>query len=174
MGLIYVSDVSGFALLRHALRDAMIAVDVELTGALAEATQHISDQLRDATPVSGGYGGAENPAGDSDGPLAYSYVPTVAHYTPGRANGRVTTTQPTKTKYVRYGTGVYGPRGQRIYPRRARALRWLDRSGVHFAASIAGQRPNDFITPIVERGLDEAKDLCFAAVSAAITDTLIL
>lgn len=66
-------------------------------------------------------------------------------------------------KWVDEGTGIYGPRGQRIYPTHARVLAWpggvaggpgarltgSPRSGtpgnMQFARSIAGMRPRHYI-----------------------------
>jgi len=47
--------------------------------------------------------------------------------------------------YLEYGTGIFGPKGQRIYPKNAKALHWTDKQGEHFAKSIKGMRPQPFI-----------------------------
>lgn len=49
------------------------------------------------------------------------------------------------TVFVLYGTGVHGPTGQRITPRRARALRFTVGGRIVFATSVAGQKPNNFL-----------------------------
>lgn len=44
------------------------------------------------------------------------------------------------------GTGIYGPRRQRIIPRRAKYLRWTTRTGrVVFARSVKGIKPTKFL-----------------------------
>lgn len=44
------------------------------------------------------------------------------------------------------GTGIYGPRHQRIVPKRAKYLRWTTRTGrVVFARSVKGIRPTRFL-----------------------------
>ena len=49
------------------------------------------------------------------------------------------------TVFVLYGTGVHGPTGQRITPRRTRALRFTVGGRIVFATSVAGQKPNNFL-----------------------------
>lgn len=51
-------------------------------------------------------------------------------------------------RWIHDGTGIYGPKGQRIQPKRAKRLRWPDprRPGRYiFARSVAGIRPNPFL-----------------------------
>lgn len=44
------------------------------------------------------------------------------------------------------GTGIYGPRRQRIVPKRAKYLRWTTRTGrVVFARSVKGIKPTKFL-----------------------------
>lgn len=45
--------------------------------------------------------------------------------------------------YPERGTGIFGPRGRRIFPVKAKALRWESGGKVFFAASIKGQ-PGQF------------------------------
>jgi hypothetical protein len=53
--------------------------------------------------------------------------------------------------WVHNGTGVYGPRGQRIVPVRASVLRFRGRDGNFvFRPSVAGQRPNPFLREALE------------------------
>ena len=49
--------------------------------------------------------------------------------------------------YVHDGTGIYGPKGQRIHPKNKRAMRWKGKgvTGYIFAKSTAGMRPNPFL-----------------------------
>lgn len=49
--------------------------------------------------------------------------------------------------YVHTGTGVFGPRHQRIYPKKAKYLVFTGRDGnLVFAKSVRGQRPNRYLT----------------------------
>lgn len=59
-------------------------------------------------------------------------------------------------RYVQRGTGIYGPRGQRIVPRRAQALRFhWDRTGqIEFFRSVRGMRPNPFLTDALQAARD--------------------
>lgn len=100
--------------------------------------------MSDAAPY-GSEGTA--PAGDVPGHLADSFT---ADTTSSGESFTVTlqTNQPTKLSYVTQGTGIYGPRGQRIVPTTARALNWP--SAPHPVRSVAGQQPNDFVTPAID------------------------
>lgn len=55
----------------------------------------------------------------------------------------------TNVRYARYvhnGTGIYGPRGQMIVPKRAKVLHWRDRGGKDvFSARSRGMKPNPFL-----------------------------
>jgi HK97 gp10 family phage protein len=52
--------------------------------------------------------------------------------------------------WVEYGTGIFGPGGQRITPKQAKVLRWVSGGKTIFARSIAGMRPRPFFGPAVE------------------------
>lgn len=53
------------------------------------------------------------------------------------------------------GTGIYGPRGQYITPRRAKVLRWYAKGGKPiFARRVRGMRGSHFL----ERALPAARD----------------
>src|SRR5579884_3847285 len=115
--------------------------------AFQEAGQTIVDDLKDAAPS--GKGESPPPEGDAPGPLAESFYlreeppPGV----PGAAVS-IRTTQPTKLKFVRFGTGLYGPRGERIVPKTKKALYWPD--AAHPVKSVRGMEPNDFVKPILD------------------------
>lgn len=49
--------------------------------------------------------------------------------------------------YVHEGTGIYGPRGRPIRPRRGRFLAWEDPNGggMIFAREVRGQRPQPYL-----------------------------
>ena len=55
--------------------------------------------------------------------------------------------------YVHQGTGVYGPRGRPIVPRRARVLRWRPRgsSAFVFRPEVRGVEPTPFLKRARER-----------------------
>ena len=63
-------------------------------------------------------------------------------------------------RYQNEGTGIYGPNGQRIRPRRARALvfDWPAVGGIVFAASVAGSEPTRFWTKAVEEWPDIVRE----------------
>jgi len=113
-------------------------------------TQTVLD-LRAAAPIghdSGGGFGMSLPIGDDKaGKLVDSFLMNAWTWTQGRAIGQIETTQPKKLHYLRVGTGLYGPYNQRIYPRTKKALYWP--GAAHPVASIAGMRPNDFVTPLL-------------------------
>ena len=65
-------------------------------------------------------------------------------------NGRPAVTVGTNVHYARWvhdGTGIYGPRGQPIRPRRARFLRFRPRGSGKwvYAKQVKGMRPNPFL-----------------------------
>jgi len=49
-------------------------------------------------------------------------------------------------KYQEFGTGIYGPKGTPIVPKRAKMLAWKSKSGQWiFARSVSGVRPKMFL-----------------------------
>lgn len=133
------------------IHDELIAAGSEIVG-----------ELVDAAPRSGSTG--STPAErDASGPLAESFTYLV-EADEGVAKLTVKTLQPNKLKFVRYGTGIHGPLGRRIYPKVKRALHWDDK----FARSTEGQEANDFVAPIT----DSADEIINDRVSAAIGGTL--
>lgn len=125
------------------------------------AGSELAAELGSAAPRSGSTGSAIE--GDTSGPLAESFTSDVEG-SDGVVALRVKTTQPTKLKFVRFGTGIHGPRGERIYPKVKRALHWDDR----FARSVAGQEANDFASPLT----DEAGSVINDRVAGAIGEAL--
>jgi hypothetical protein len=74
---------------------------------------------------------------------------------PGRSVTGIVDSTDEAALWVQQGTGVYGPTGQRITPRRSRALRWPDRrggAGFVFRDSVAGQTANPFMWRGLRRG----------------------
>jgi len=50
--------------------------------------------------------------------------------------------------YVEFGTGIYGPKQARIYPKRARFLSWVGKDGKRvFVRSIAGMPARPYLAP---------------------------
>ena len=72
---------------------------------------------------------------------------------------------PFYAQYLEWGTGLYGPYKQLIYPKTAKVLSWVGSDGKrHFATHTKGMTPAPFIRPvmhqdfipIVVRALNEA------------------
>lgn len=59
----------------------------------------------------------------------------------------VLTTQADKLRYVRYGTGIYGKFGTPIVPVEKQAMWWPEAG--YPRLTVAGQKPNDFVTPVL-------------------------
>jgi HK97 gp10 family phage protein len=59
-------------------------------------------------------------------------------------------------QYVEFGTGIYGPRHQRITPKNGRYLVFKPRGSRDkvFARSVAGSRPRPFLTEALPAALD--------------------
>jgi hypothetical protein len=53
--------------------------------------------------------------------------------------------------FVIGGTGLFGPRKQRIYPKKSQALRFVFGGRVVFARSVKGQQPNPFVSRAYRR-----------------------
>ena len=84
------------------------------------------------------------PGGFDTGALAKSIKVTQVHID-GAIAFRVGTDLP-YWRYVHDGTGIYGPTGQPIRPKHAKALRWRGPGGeAIFARQVKGMRPNPFL-----------------------------
>jgi hypothetical protein len=59
-------------------------------------------------------------------------------------------------RYVEEGTGIHGPRGRRITPRKARVLSWKTKGKRFFAASVAGRKATPYLVPGVEKAAKRA------------------
>jgi hypothetical protein len=105
-------------------------------------------KLSEAAPH--GTGGGESPEGDASGPLSQSFSANTEQQN-NASQTEVTTSQPTKLKFVTEGTGLYGPAGQRIYPKEKQALYW--EGADHPVRSVSGQHANDFVSPVLD-GVD--------------------
>lgn len=126
---------------------------------LNDGATQVCSSLSSASPV-GTSGNGTNPQGDAPGPLNQSFVNEVLQST-GGAGIVIKTTMPLKLKYNRYGTGLFGPLHHRIFPVYAKALMW--EGAVHPYRSIAGMKPNDFVSPIISTAIP---DLRLAATTA--------
>lgn len=50
------------------------------------------------------------------------------------------------SRWVHDGTGIFGPRRMRIYPKKAKFLHWKTKAGKSvFRKSVAGMRPNTYL-----------------------------
>ncbi len=74
----------------------------------------------------------------------------------------IITHQSHKLQFVRYGTGVWGPLGRRIYPITAQALFW--QGAAHPYRSVAGMRPNDFVSPALPGAKQDIRDSVVTAL----------
>src|SRR5487761_2097548 len=143
--------------LRLRLQMAQSALPAAVSLAIIESGAHIAQALADAAPVGKGV---------TSGQLAESFRQEPQANSASYVATRVVTTQPTILNYVRKGTGIYGPSGQRIRPRRARALYW--EGAQHPVRSVSGQKPNDFVTPALAVARDRAVARIQVAVGAAL------
>jgi hypothetical protein len=138
---------------RIATATAMLPFIVR-THALAGVEQ-LKEEIAMAAPVGRGPGGdagdSAPPPGDAEGKLFESFRAEIFGAEGITTTTRLTTVQPLKLLWVRFGTGIYGPSGMRIYPRFAQALYWP--GAPHPYSSIAGMRPYDFVTPILDNAL---------------------
>lgn len=159
--------LTGADRLAERIAAARAAMPAALANALDLAMNDGVEALRAAAPHGEG-GGGSAPEGDAPGALADSFVSRVT-LGGARARGVIHTTQPTKLRFVRYGTGIYGPSGQRIIPRVKRALFW---SGADYPVrSVRGIPPNDFVSPVIPQIRDYAATRVRAA-AAEITAAL--
>lgn len=74
---------------------------------------------------------------------------------PGRSVTGVVDSTDEAALWVQQGTGVFGPTGSPITPRRSRVLRWPDRragAGFVYRDSVAGQNANPFMWRGLVRG----------------------
>ncbi len=167
MALITLTQSSGASLLHLRLTIARSQLPMALTEAVRHGGNTVRAALSAAAPVGAGAGTA--PAGDASGALSDSFQ---AQFTAGvtEASSTVRTTQPTKLRYVREGTGIYGPRGAPIRPTRARALFWP--GAEHPVRSVRGMPPNDFVTPALAEAVPQVMEALRTAAQDALHATL--
>lgn len=156
MAFLYV-DTSGLDLLRAKLVECQQLVPAAVDEALGELGIEIITELAAAAPVGAGEG--PPPPGDAEGHLADSFVSDVS--TQGRSSTlEITTTQPTKLRYVVEGRGE-------VLPVRAKALYW---AGLDHPVKRAGpSEPNDFVTPVIEEGLAMAEEIIAEGILEVLT-----
>ena len=75
--------------------------------------------------------------------------------------------------FIEYGTGLYGPKGKKIVPIRAKALHFVTSDGVEvFARSVKGMRPRPYMRPAFHEKKDEAMkeigDAAWLLISSAL------
>lgn len=61
-------------------------------------------------------------------------------------------------EWIENGTGIYGPTGQRITPKKAKALAWMGAGGMVFARSIKGMKARPFFKPGIQNSLSYISD----------------
>lgn len=156
---IVVGDWTRVTAARCAAARALLARQLPLV--LEQAAAGCAAALSAAAPVGKAENASPPPPGDADGPLSASFVPTVEMFDAAAGRAVVYTTQPTKLSFVTEGTGIYGPAGAPIRPTTKKALFWPD--APHPMRQVAGQRPNDFVSPVVasaiEAGVESLDDL---------------
>lgn len=143
--MIITSNAGGLDILKARLEQARQELPSLLEEAATQAGEYVRQRLSDAAPH--GSSGGTAPQGDAQGPLADSFTSFMEAQATSGVVVAVRTDQPTKLMYVTKGTGIYGPRGQRIVPVNAKALFWVGAD--HPYRSVAGQKPNDFVAPVV-------------------------
>lgn len=137
------SDTSGLRDLIARVQEARSILPQLLVDAAQSAGDAVVDELSAAAPK--GQGGGTPLPGDASGPLFESFHATAENQ--GNVGvATVSTTQPLKLQYVTEGTGIYVGKG-RIVPLTKKALMW--EGAPHPMKSVAGQRANDFVSPVL-------------------------
>lgn len=159
MGTALQSQLEGLSRLRNELPGLIRA-------ALSDAGNAVVQDLASAAPRGQNSGGTP-PEGDASGPLAESFS-AIVEDSAGEVMLTVKTSQPTKLMYVTEGTGIYGPYGERIYPKVKKALFW--EGAEHPVKSVAGQEANDFVSPITDEADGEITDRVAEAIFEAMQE----
>jgi HK97 gp10 family phage protein len=67
--------------------------------------------------------------------------------------------------FVEFGTGIHGPRKQRIYPKTKQAMRWRGGGGEWvFARSTAGMKAKPYLRPAVDENIDAIANSLASAI----------
>ncbi len=143
-----IVNADGIDVLRARVADARAALGPLLQQTARDAGDWVAQNLSDAAPVGKAADVGTPPGSDAPGRLSESFFVQDEGASETSAAITVRTKQPTKLKFVVYGTGVYGPVGQRIRPTTAKALFWPGAD--HPVKSVAGMKPNDFVTPALQ------------------------
>ncbi len=143
-------ELEGVDELRKALDPRVFAKALEQGVKIAGA--HLSGEIAEVTPVN-----KETTTGTMRGRLADSWRPGPVGRK-GKDMVVVVGSNAVNRGFpygigVNFGTGIYGPRKQRIRPNTAKALRFVVGGRVVFARSVKGQRGQHF----VEKGMKNAK-----------------
>ncbi len=156
----FTVSTPGIVAIRAKIAEARAALPSLMYQAVQRAGQEVVDELANNAPK--GTSGGPPPSGDASGPLAESfYMQLEAPPSDAGAAVSIRTRQPQKLEYVRYGTGLFGPKGQRIRPTTKKALFWP--TAQHPVRSVAGMKPNDFVTPIIEQAATE-EDVLYTVI----------
>ncbi len=137
--------------------------------AMDELGKQIQGELEARAPR--GRQGGPGVKGDAPGKLANSFSSST-DTSATSVHTQVKTSQPGKVTLLRSGTGLEGPRHQRIVARhltkrgRPGFLDWP--GAAHPVRSVRGMKKQDFVTPILE----DAKEQVRQALSEAVGETL--
>lgn len=135
-----------------------------LLDSTAEAAQSFAqiDAPKDTTRLASHIGRVEADLQPSGAIQARVGVAPV-HQLPGGQIGPLREKQSDYPFFVHEGTGVFGALHRRIVPRRAKAMRFFGRTGLRYALSVAGQKPQPYIgdafhevQPFLEARIPEA------------------
>lgn len=144
--------------LRARLMEARAMLPTLLHEAATETGTMVVDELKAAAPQ--GKGESSIP-GEASGFLADSFFVQDEAVSEDSITISVQTTQPQKLEYVRRGTGIYGPKGQRIRPTTKKALYWPDAD--HPVRSVRGMKPRDFVTPVLDNAPTSEEGMMLAS-----------
>lgn len=148
------ANASGLIALQARVATIQKAIQPTLQKAVNTGGIKASQDFGKAAPVGKSEGNAI--PGDAPGKLSQSFQAKPISVSNG-AGVTILTIQPVKLKFVRYGTGIYNNEtGHRIYPLHAKALYW--QGAAHPYRSIAGMRPNDFISPAISVAKQDIRD----------------
>lgn len=159
---VYLS-VQGLDKLIARFQAADTAMRRAIQSGLMDYATGTAEQLSQAAPKGQRGGSSPPPGGDDPGTLAESF--SAVSVAAGRV--QVRTGQPTKLSYITHGTGLYGPRGQKITPRVKKALMW--ETAEHPYRSVRGIHPNPFVEPVLATARAEVSAKMQETVRAALS-----
>jgi hypothetical protein len=153
-------DMSGLQALQQRIRDIQAKLQTTMQDAVNAGANKAIQRFSQASPV--GTTEGNTIPGDAPGKLKDSYRSQEI----ARSNGAgvsVYTVQSIKLGFILRGTGLYGPLHHRIYPLRAKALYW--QGAAHPYRSVAGMKPNDFVTPVQPLAKQDIRETVKEAMS---------